>query len=192
MTLRAPELRVDAHEQRGQDREVLRDVVGDRERRDRAARDEQLLADLDDLEQLRRVRVEVDHVGRLLGRRRAAVHRQPDVRLGERRGVVGAVAGHRDEVAVRLLLADERDLRLGRGLGDEVVDAGLARDRRRGPRVVAGDHHRPDAHLAELGEALDEALLDGVLELDHAEDRAGRRGSRGASRRRRRSDPPRR
>ncbi len=42
-----------------------------RERRDRAARDQQLLADRDDLEQLRRVRVEVDHVGRLLGRRRA-------------------------------------------------------------------------------------------------------------------------
>ena len=60
---------------------------------------------------------------------------------------------------------------LGRRLGDEVVDAGLAGDRRRGARVVAGDHDRPDAHLAELGEALDEALLDGVLELDGARGR---------------------
>ena len=80
--------------------------------------------------------------------------------------VVGAVAGHRHEVAVRLLRPDEGDLVLGLGLGDEVVDACLARDGRRGARVVAGDHHGPDAHPAELGEALDEALLDRVLELD--------------------------
>ena len=31
------------------------------------------------------------------------VHRQPDVGLGQRRGVVGAVAGHRHQVALRLL-----------------------------------------------------------------------------------------
>ena len=51
-------------EDRRQDREVLGDVVGDRERGQRAAGDQQLLADLDDLDQLRRVRVEVDHVAR--------------------------------------------------------------------------------------------------------------------------------
>ena len=71
-----------------------------------------------------------------------------------------------------LLLADEPDLLLGRRLRDEVVDAGLLGDRRRGPRVVAGDHHRPDAHPPELGEPLDEPFLDGVLELDQAEDPA--------------------
>ena len=76
------QLRVDRDEHRRQDREVLGDVVGDRERRDRAARDEQLLADRDDLEQLRRIGVEVDHVGRLLGRRRPAVHRQARRRTG--------------------------------------------------------------------------------------------------------------
>ena len=86
--------------------------------------------------------------------------------------VVRAVAGHRHQVALGLLLADERDLLLGRRLGDEVVDAGLLGDGRSGPRVVAGDHHRPDAHPAELGEALDEALLDRVLELDDAKDPA--------------------
>ena len=55
-------------EDRGQDREVLGDVVGDRERRQRAARDQQLLADLDDLDQLRRIGVEVDHVAGLARR----------------------------------------------------------------------------------------------------------------------------
>ena len=182
MTFRAPELRVDGHEHRRQDREVLRDVVGDRERRDRAAGDQQLLADRDDLEQLRRVRVEVDHVGRLLGRRRPAVHRQADVGLGERRGVVRAVAGHRDEVAVGLLAADEGDLVLGLGLGDEVVDAGLAGDRRCGPRVVAGDHHGPDAHPAELGEALGEPCLTVSLSSMTPRSAAVGRGSRAASR----------
>ena len=86
--------------------------------------------------------------------------------------VVRAVAGHRDQVALGLLAADERDLVLRRGLGDEVVDAGLPGDRRRGARVVAGDHHGPDAHPAELGEALDEALLDRVLQLDQPQDAA--------------------
>src|SRR6478735_3804191 len=43
------------HEHRGDDRKVFRDVVGDRERGQRAAGDEQLLADLDDLDELGRV-----------------------------------------------------------------------------------------------------------------------------------------
>src|SRR5665213_91694 len=54
--------RVGADEDSGQDREVLGDVVRDREGRQRAAGDQELLADLDDLDQLRRVGVEVDHV----------------------------------------------------------------------------------------------------------------------------------
>ena len=44
--------------------------------------------------------------------------------------VVGAVAGHRDQPAALLLLADQRHLVLGRGLGEEVVDA-------RPPRAIA-------------------------------------------------------
>ena len=41
--------------------------------------------------------------------------------------VVGAVAGHRHQLALGLLLLDEAHLRLGRRLGQEVVDARLAR-----------------------------------------------------------------
>ena len=65
-----------------------------------AARHEELLADLDDLEQLGRVGVEVDHVAGLLRRLRAGVHGHADVGLGQRRRVVGAVAGHGDELAL--------------------------------------------------------------------------------------------
>ena len=74
----------DAREHRRDDGEVLGDVVGDRERRQRTAGDQQLLADLDDLDELRRVRVEIDHVPGFLRRLRAGVHRHTDVGLGER------------------------------------------------------------------------------------------------------------
>ena len=94
----------------------------------------------------------------------------PDVGLGQRRGVVGAVAGHGDEPAAGLLPADEVHLVLGRGLGEEVVDAGLGGDGLGGERVVAGDHHRADAHGPQLVEAVADALLDDVLEVDDAED----------------------
>ena len=69
-------------------------------------------------------------------------------------------------------LPDQRHLVLGRGLGEEVVDAGLVGDRLGGQRVVAGDHHGADAHPAQLVEALAHALLDDVLEVDDARGRA--------------------
>ena len=151
------------------DGEVLGDVVGDRERRQRAARDEQLLADLHDLDELGGVGVEIDHVAGLARGLRAAVHRHADVGLGEGRRVVGAVAGHGDERAAGLLAADERHLVLGRRLREEVVDARLLGDRLRRARVVAGDHDRADAHAPQLVEALAHAVLDDVLEADDAE-----------------------
>ncbi len=112
------------HRRDDREGEVLRDVVGDGERGECAARDEQLLADLDDLDELGRIRVEVDHVPGFLGGARAGVHGDTDIELSQRGRVVGPVAGHRDQLAARLLDADERHLVLGRGLGQEVVDAG--------------------------------------------------------------------
>ena len=160
---------VHAGEHGRDDREVLRDVVGDGEGRQGAAGDEQLLADLDDLDELGRVGVEVDHVAGLLGRRRARVHRHAHVCLGQCRGVVGAVPGHRDEPPAILLLADQRHLVLGRGLGEEVVDARLLGDGAGGHGVVPGDHDGADAHAAHLFEAFAHALLDDVLEVDDAQ-----------------------
>ena len=68
-----------------------------------------------------------------------------------------------------LVVADQLELGLGRRLGQEVVDAGLGGDGGGGQRVVAGDHHGLDAHAPQLGEALLDAALDDVLELDDAE-----------------------
>src|SRR6266568_4443927 len=80
--------------------------------------------------------------------------------------------GHRDQLAALLLLADQRHLVFRCRLGEEVVHAGLVRDRLGGQRVVTGDHDGPDAHPAHFGEPFGDALLDDVLEEDHAE-RAG-------------------
>ena len=88
------------HQHRRDDGEVFRHVVGDAERRQRAARDEQLFPDFDDLEQLRRIGVEVDHVAGFLGGLGAGVHGHADVGLRERGRVVRAVADHRHQVTV--------------------------------------------------------------------------------------------
>ena len=169
MMLSACELRIEGDEHRRDDGEVFRHVVGDREGGQRAARHQQLLADLDDLDQLGRVGVEVDHVAGLARRLRAGVHGDADVGLRQRGRVVGAVAAHRDQLALGLLVADELELVLRRRLREEIVDAGLRRDRGRGHGVVAGDHDGADAHAAQLGEALADAALDDVLEVDDAE-----------------------
>ena len=163
------QLRIEGDEHRRDDGEIFRHVVGDRERGQRAARHQELLADLDDLDELGRIGIEVDHVAGLARGLRAGIHGDADVGLRQRRRVVGAVAAHGDELALGLLVADEPQLVLGRRLGEEIVDAGFRRDRRRGHRIVAGDHDGADAHAAQLGKALADAALDDVLEVDDAE-----------------------
>ncbi len=104
------------HQHRGNDREIFRHIVRDTERRQRTAGDQHLFPDLDDVEQLGRVAVEVDHVAGFARGLRARVHRHADIRLGERGRVVRAVTGHGDEMAVGLFLANPFQLLLGRGL----------------------------------------------------------------------------
>ena len=70
----------------------------------------------------------------------------------------------------RCSLLDERELVLGRRLGEEAVEPGLLGDRGRGERVVAGDHHRADPEAAQLVEALAQPGLHDVLQMDDAED----------------------
>ena len=141
----------------GNDGEIFGHVVGDAEGGQRAAGHQQLLADLDDLDQLGRVAVEIDHVAGFLGGLGAGVHGHADVGLGQRRGVVGAVAGHGDQVARGLLLLEQGQLVFGRGLGEEIIHARFLGDGGGGQRVVAGDHDRLDAHRAEALEPIGQA-----------------------------------
>ncbi len=148
---------------------VFRHVVGDRERGQRAASHQKLLADLDDLDELGRIRVEVHHVPCFASGLGAGVHGDADIGLGECGRVIGAVAAHGDELALGLLLANEPQLFLGRGLGQEIVDAGFGGDCRRGNGIVARDHDGANAHTPQFGKTLADAAFDDVLQMNDAE-----------------------
>ncbi len=60
-------------------------IVGDRKGRQRPARHQQLLADLDDLDELGGAGIEVHHVGGLAGSLGAGLHGNADIGLGKRR-----------------------------------------------------------------------------------------------------------
>ena len=153
----------------GNDGEIFRHVVGHRERRERAARDQELLADLNDFDQLGRVGIEIDHVAGFFRGLRSGVHGESDVGLREGGRVVGAVTGHGDKLPLGLFPADEREFVFRLGLRQEIIKAGLAGDGRGGERIVSGDHHRANTHGAELIEALAHAALDDVLQVNRAE-----------------------
>ena len=118
---------------------------------------------------LGRIGIEIDHVAGFFGRLRSGVHRHADVGLRQRRRIVGAVAGHRDQFSLGLFFFDEPHFCFRRCLREEIVNAGFARDRRRRARVVAGDHHGANAHGAEALEAFLDAALHHVLQMNHAE-----------------------
>ena len=165
--------RVQHREGRGKHRrndgEVFGYVVGNRKRGQRAARHQELLANLHNLNQLGRVGVEVDHVAGLLGCLRARVHGHAHIGLRQCGGIVGAVAGHGYQFALALLTLDQVHLVLGLGLGQKVVHSSFARNHRRGQRVVAGNHDGANAHGAQPRQALLQTALDDVLQVNHAQ-----------------------
>ena len=89
----------------------------------------------------------------------AGADRQADVGLGERGGVVDAVADHADPSAFGLQAADLAGLVLGQNLGQHPGDPDLAGDRRGGAGVVAGDHHHLEASLRSAAIAATESSL---------------------------------
>ena len=78
------------------------------------------------------------------------------------RGVVDAVAGHRDHVALLLQLAHLGGLVGGQHVGEDVGDADLGGDGVGGGGVVAGDHPHLEPEGLELGDGLGGLRLDGV------------------------------
>ena len=122
---------------------------------------------MDHLNQLGGVGIQVDHVARFLRRLGAGVHGHRHVGLSQRGRVVGAVAGHRHQPTFRLVLADQRQLGFRRRFGEEIIDAGLGGDRRGGQAVIAGDHHRFNAHFAQLGETFFDAAFDDIFERNN-------------------------
>ena len=77
-----------------------------------------------------------------------------EVGLGERRAVVDAVTGHRDDVALVLQRDDVVGLLRRQHLGEHVLDADLAGDGGRGGGVVAGQHPHLQPEGLQLGDRL--------------------------------------
>src|SRR5699024_5605194 len=131
--------------------------------------DEQLLADLHYFQDLGGVKVQVHHVGGFLGCGGAGVHGQAHIRLGQGGGVVGAVAGHGDDFSLGLLLFDDADLVFGFALGDKSVYTGLLGNGGCGQGIVAGAHDGFDADGAQTLKTLCHAGLDGVFQVNNAQ-----------------------
>ena len=159
-------------EHRWNDGEVFRDVVGDRESGERAASDQELFANFDDLNEFGGIRIEINHVAGFLGGLRAGIHGDANICLREGGRVVGAVAGHGDEAAFGLFAFDEGHLVFGLCFGEKIVDTGLTRNSSGSQRIVAGDHHGANAHSTEMIEAFAHAAFDDVRKCDHTEDAA--------------------
>jgi hypothetical protein len=140
----------------------------DGECRQSAASHEQLFADLDDLDELGGIGIEVDHVAGLARGLSAGIHGNAYVSLGEGGRIVGAVAAHRDQLALGLLVADELELVLRRCLGEEIVHARFRRNRRSRHRIVARDHDGADTHATQLSKPFTDAALDDILEVNDA------------------------
>ena len=86
----------------------------------------------------------------------------PDVRLGQRRSVVDAVADHRHPLSLLLQRRDVPGLLLREDLGEDAVDPQLARHRLARAAVVARHHDDLDPGLPEAGDCLPRARPDGV------------------------------
>ncbi len=95
-------------------------MIGDAEGGERATGHEHLFPGLHDLDELGRVGVPIHPVAGLLhGQVPVCMATSPCARAGTS---LATVAGHRYQPSAHLVLADELELRLRRGLGEEVID----------------------------------------------------------------------
>ena len=95
------------------------------------------------------VALEQRDAGALDGDVGAGAHGDADVGRGQRRRVVDAVAGHRDDAALAPQPLDDRALLVGQHLGLDLVDAEPPGDGLGGRPVVAGQHDDADALAAQ-------------------------------------------
>ena len=142
-----------------------------------------MLAQSDDLDQLGGIAVEIDHVAGLARGLRAGVHRHADIGLCKGWRIIGAVAAHRNQLAALLLAADQRQLVFGGRLGQKIIYARFCGNGGSGERIVAGYHHRADAHAAQFAEPFAYPGFDDVFQGNHPQQTSVvRHGQRGLAR----------
>ncbi len=98
----------------------------------------------------------------------AGAHGDADIGRGEGRGVVDAVARHRDHAALAAQPLDHGALLIGQHLGLDLGDAELARDRLGGGAVVAGEHDDADVFIGERSQRCGCGPLDRIGDGDDA------------------------
>src|SRR6185295_6663842 len=79
------------------------------------------------------------------------------------------VAGHRNQTAAGLLLADVFQFVLWRGLGQEVVHSCLGGNCSGSERVIARDHHGANSHRTKRGKTLLHPTLNDVFQVNETE-----------------------
>ncbi len=151
------------HQHCRDDCKELGNIISHTERCERTARHQELFSDLDHFDQLGRVRIQIDHIAGFFGRLRPCIHRDTDVRLGKGWGVIGAVAGHRHEMAKGLLAANESQFVLRLGFSQKVVHSGFPGNGFRSQPIVARDHDRADAHGAKPFKPVLKSAFDDIL-----------------------------
>ena len=157
------------HKHGRNDCKILCNIVRNGEGGEGAAGDEQLLADLHHFQNFGGVRVQIHHVGGFLGCGGAGVHGQAHIGLGKGGGVVGAVAGHGNDFSLGLLFFDDANLVLGLALGNKTVHPGFLCNGGCGQGIVAGAHDGFDADGAQTLKTLCHAGLDGVFQVNNAQ-----------------------
>ena len=107
------------------------------------------------------------HVRRVDGHVGARADGDADIRPGQGRGIVDAVA-HHGHLSLLLQLADDALLAVREHTGDDLVHAGLGADGLGGALVVSGEHDHSDAHVPHLPDSLGAVLLDDIGHGDNA------------------------
>lgn len=144
---------------------MLGDIVGNAEGGEVAAGHEGLFADLDDIDQLGRIAVQVDDVGRLPRGLGAGVHRHRHVSLGQGRCVIAAVP-----VMATMKPASwysRISPSLSSGLAWARKSSTLASAAMSGLSPVVD---RLDSHAPQLLEAFLNAGFDNIFQVDYSQD----------------------
>ena len=151
------------HEEGRHNGKVFRHIVGDGEGGECATCHEQLLANLNDLNELCRVVVKIYHITSLLGRLSTAVHGHTHVGLCQCWSIVGAVAHHGNEFAVLLLCFNIVHFVFWLSLGNEIIHSSFLCDIFGSQWIVTSHHNCLHTHLMQTLKTLTDSLFNYVL-----------------------------
>ena len=163
------QLRIGHQKQSRNNGKIFSHIIGNRKGGERAACHQQLLANADNFNELGGVGLKINHIAGLARGLCAGLHGHAHIGLRQSGRVIGAIAAHGDQTSALLLAPDIGELVLRCGLADKIIDTCLGGNGGSGQGIVAGDHHRFDAHGPQFGKACADIGLHNVLEVNDAQ-----------------------